>query len=450
MPNYVQLPGYNPGNQMINFDPLNKGIDAIVAGEKQGYDRTNATNFGNAMAANDPRAAMIAGAKIDPRLAMDAGLYGGKVQAQQNELALFPDKLKEVHNAAALSTAKLIAGQMQTFKDMPEGPARDAAVDKWFSSHDSDPEFAKDLKRIGVSDWRANPAQAVDVVHSTALGAQNADQQAFQRAQTAKANREKYGPDETVASFGPNAAQPQTLVQGGTTLKTQEQREAAANKLGLQPGSEPYKQLMVNGRLPDHDLPPREASIVDQNTKAIQAMDMISQKLDDAKNYNKEAFQGAGAGARAATVQSLPWFMPDEWRKGANATDQMRILETGRALGQAKTDAGARVTAYLEQLEMKLRGSPDMPQETRAELMDEAKKFIAQNRQLVYGQTQAILNRTAFKPGGMINPKDAPSGDGIKPAPTVLDEARKAIQSGANPDAVKQRLQKLGIDPGQL
>jgi hypothetical protein len=214
---------------------------------------------------------------------------------------------------------------------------------------------------------------------------------------------------------------------------------------------------MVNGKLPDHDLPPREASMVDANAKSIQAMDILDGKLKDAAGYSKDAFQGVLASARASIVQSLPWVMPNSAIKGANATKQMDIITTGQSLGQAKNDAGSRVTAFLEKLEQRLRAEPDMPQATRDELIAEARKFIKQNRDFAQRQNDAILNRTAFKPGANVNSPQPPDvGDGPSSAPDarreseLLNEARAGLSRGKNPNLVRQRLQQLGIDPGKL
>ncbi len=449
---YAPLPEYkNPANAMINFEPVSQALGDYSKGMTLAGESTAKINAANAMAAGDYTKAVGELAKVDPRAAMEVGMYPGKKEEQSQKLEK--------------TSRELLGAHAQTLSEMKDPAERAAAMTRWA---EGSPKVQAGLAKMGV-DWRSNPDLAIKSIYQDALGAQDPEQQRLIEAQTAKAMTEKVGPAESLVRIPPvgaagapgmaaSAAAPagQTIYKGGTTLQTQEERQAFADRNGIMPGTEPYKQLMVNGKLPDHDLPPREATMVDQNVKSIQAFDNLTQKLEDAKKYSGDAFQGAFAQARTSAVQSLPWIMPDAARKAANATEQMGILESGRALGQAKTDAGSRVTAYLEQLEMKLRASPNMPHETRVELMNEAQKFIAQNRDLAARQNTAILNRTAFKPGGGYvtpeGPPGAPGGQrgGIASEADALNQARAKISRGAKPELVIQRLRELGIDPGKL
>lgn len=192
---YTPLPAYRIDNAMINFKPMADGIDAFVKGEKQGYERTNAMAFGQAMADGDQKAAMIAGAKIDPRVAMEAGLYSGKKESQDLDIRL--------------QTAKLLSGHAQTILDMKDPEAQREAASKWLAS---DPKFANGLGKMGIPDWQADPIGSVKAIHAEALGAQDPEHQALVRAQTAHQSVMAGQPGASIVNINPGApgAQGQT------------------------------------------------------------------------------------------------------------------------------------------------------------------------------------------------------------------------------------------------
>jgi hypothetical protein len=120
----------------------------------------------------------------------------------------------------------------------------------------------------------------------------------------------------------------------------------------------------------------------------------------------------------------------DSWTKGANATTQMEILSQGQALGQAKADAGLRVSVYLEQVEQRLRANPNMPDATRQELLDRTRRFVQENRDFLAKQSEMIRNRSNFKPGALeqLQPPAAPDISQIGSTPTTASPQLNATQ----------------------
>lgn len=167
---YAKLPEYRIDNAMVDFSPIGKGAQAIAEGVQKSYDRTNRENFGNAMASGDTEGAMRSGALINPELAIKAGTY--KNQQETHEI----DYKKK--------TTEALGGHMQTIMDMKDPAEQAAASAKFFETHSADPKFAKDLARIGISDWRADPVGTVRTIHAAALGAQDPTAQAKTRAET--------------------------------------------------------------------------------------------------------------------------------------------------------------------------------------------------------------------------------------------------------------------------
>ena len=169
-----QLPAYQyPGNAMINFEPLGNAVDTYREGIGVAGKSTAQINAANAMARGDFQAAQAELAKVDPRAALDVGLY--------------PAQKEKVENEARLTTAKLLGGHAQTILDMTDPTAQRAAAEKWISS---DPKFASGLQKMGVADWQADPLAAVKAIHGEAVGAQEPGKHEKTRAETYKLTQE--------------------------------------------------------------------------------------------------------------------------------------------------------------------------------------------------------------------------------------------------------------------
>jgi len=151
---YAPLPAYQYGNAMVNFQPLTQAVDKYRAGMDAKYEGDAQREFANAMASGDYQAAQAAIGKVDPKLAMEAGMYPGKRATQDIDL-----RMKE---------AKELGGRAQSILDMPDGPEKIAAANQWFQS---DPRFQATFQKRGMTNWREDPLSVVRAIHGEALGA---------------------------------------------------------------------------------------------------------------------------------------------------------------------------------------------------------------------------------------------------------------------------------------
>lgn len=430
MAGYTPLPAYRIDNAMINFQPMSEGIDAVVKGERQGYERTNAMAFGQAMADGDQKAAMIAGAKIDPKVAMEAGLYA--------------DKQKQAQNDAKLSTAKLLGGQMQTFVDMKDPAEQRAAIEKWMTSHESDPSFAQDLKKLGVADWRADPLQAVKVIHSTAIGPQDAESQAKTKAQT----------EQALANAAENRAQATISypAKANSDNATARLHNAQADNLGSEGAG--YKDLHTRVTTE------RELRAEFEKHQTVKDYSVVRD------NYGK--VQGAAIDkSPAGDISMIFAYM--------KMLDPGSVVREGEfATAQNATGVPDRVTNLYNQV---LAGNR-LNNEQRKDFENQASRlYQVHERQYgaVRGQYEAIAKNARLDPRfvttdlGKVNqgevpaygsgparpgqaPGTVPNGkqntgrlpDGVS-ATEAISQARAAIAAGKDPALVIKRLQQLGV-----
>lgn len=431
---YAALPAYKVGNAM-NFEPLNQALDSYQAGAKLAGESSAKIAAANAMAAGDYTKAASELTKVDPMAAL-----AFKMQ---------PYKEQEAQNSIEQSTRSLLGGTAEALAAIQDPTQRQATAQKIFAS---DPRWKAGADKLGID--VNNTDAMIAAIRAEALGPINQTAKAAQEAQTARNLVVQTEPGVTLhgltpqpAAGGATMAPPSTtpLVRGGLTNKTMEDRQAMAGAMGLQPGTPKYEAWVLNGKDPTSDLSPRETQIVDANQKQIQAMEILKGKLNDAKQYSSQAYQGFTAPWFAGIVQATPWLPWGEQRQAANATKQMDIITQGQALGQAKNDAGSRVTAYLERVEQRLRAEPNMPDVTRQELLDKAMQYIDQNLNFTRAQTDAIINRTNFKPPGAQGYAPGPTGNrqvyipsepqsGPATGPTVQGKNAGQLPQGAIPE----------------
>lgn len=420
MAGYVQLPAYRVDNAMVNFDQFNQGMDAVVKGEKQRYERTNAQEFGNAMARGDGNAAMIAGARIDPKVAMDAGLYAGKKESQDNELRM--------------QTAKMLGGHAQTILDIKDPDAQKQAATKWLGS---DPKFSSGLGRMGMPDWTTDPVGAVKLIHGEALGAQEPEKRALMQAEAAKASTMQLEPGNKAVNINansPNAGAGQTIAGGELSMKTPGERAQVATNMGLKPGTVEYNAVVANGKLPDV-VPDHKA--IQAADEQVRAADSLVLNLKTALDYSKSASSGLGAqlGPLANTTFG--------GTAGTRAAAQFDNVVQSAVLPGLKALFGARVTNIDVQLSKDLAGASTQPPEVREAILKRAVNRANELRAEKDQEAKQLRTGTYYKPGGGATLPQTGETSSIR-------DAREAIAKGANRDAVIKRLQENGIDPAGL
>ncbi len=361
-----------PSNAMVNFEPLNAALGDYGKGMDAEYKGQAGRDFGNAMANGDTAGAQIAGAKIDPRLAMDAGLYSGKLEEQSQKLEK--------------GMRELLGSHAQTLSEMPDPAQRAAALNKWV---DSSPRVAAGLTKLGV-DWKVNPDLAIKSIYQDALGAQDPEHQKLVQAQTGKANRETIEPGNRVVDFSPGQTQGRTVVQGDLSMKTPGERAQVARNMGLAEDSPDFKAIVVNGKLPD--VVPDHKEIRAADDKIINTKHLVND-LETALQTSK-TFTG-GLSATAAPV--LNAFGGTE---NSRAVKDFDNLVQNSVLPNLKSTFGARVTNVDVLLMKDLAGAASMPQENREKVLNRA---IARAKEIQAEQernAEQLRNRDYYKAGG--------------------------------------------------
>ncbi|WP_336802505.1 hypothetical protein [Kaistia sp. MMO-174] len=183
----------------------------------------------------------------------------------------------------------------------------------------------------------------------------------------------------------------------------------------------------------------------DENAQAGQG---VINALTRAKDLNDQAYSGWAAGPRGY-VSSL-------WGSEAGqATQELDNVVTAQALDQLKSTFGAAPTEGERKILLDIQGSVNQAPEVRKRIYDRA--IAAAQRRIDFNRKQAAALRSGqyYSPdyAGPAFSDQVPQGGGQQGAldtSSAIDLARQAIQAGADPQAVIERLQQAGIDPGGL
>jgi hypothetical protein len=286
---------------------------------------------------------------------------------------------------------------------------------------------------------------------------------ALQRAAAARASE---GPLEKASqrakaaeTFGltPGSPEHKTYVLTGelpaanTTVQAQtEQRKAAAQSLGLTPDNPAYNSFVLTGKMPREDQAPLTATdkrAILEADEAVQTNRAGITALDEAMRISPQAHTGIGASLRAKAGNMLPDAMvPDRIasKDSSAATANYENLVLGQALGQLKATFGAAPTEGERKILLELQASADKPDNVRQDILRRA-KTLAENR-LKFNQERA----DQLRGGSYYKPQPTRQSATSQPQGDPLAAARDAIQRGADPAAVRQRLQQNGIDPSGL
>lgn len=464
---YAPLPAYRVDNAMVNFQPLNQGIAAVAKGEQQNYDRTNAAAFGNAMATGDSQGAMIAGAKIDPKLAMDAGLYPLKKTSLEQENETKAQAIEKNYRS-------LIGSHAQTLTEMKDPSERAAALGRWVQG---EPKVAKGLERMGI-DWKANPDAAIKSIYQDALGAQDPEQQKKIIAETtralvmpAPAGTDLVGLPQAPGQTG------QTIHTAGAKLNPDyEYLDPANPQAGVRPrpgGNADTKQLekqqaaRANLDATNQNLDLLLSNIRELHTPAT---------TDDKGNVIDAGHTHPGLGGNfglSGKVFNMPGgeasnaFAKLEQlraRGGFEALNAMRqASKTGGALGAVSDAEGKQLQnsfAALQSAQGEENVKKELAKVLRQVEMSKQRINAAYERQYnnpgptAPGQPAQYSGSQGQAQSGPAIGNTRKDNTGRAPDAASVNEsmarARDAIAKGADPQAVAKRLRDAGIDPSGL
>lgn len=347
------------------------------------------------------------------------------------------------------------------------------------------PTDAAGLSQLGARVGEYNPQLGLSLAQLGMNAGQReqdrerqARQDAFQREQAAQAQKnadrafglqqrqfaenQDYTPQERAAmasQYGIQQGTPEfkafvltgALPTGNTTVQAQtEQRKAAAAGLGLTPENPAYNSYVLTGKMPREDQAPLTATdkrAILEADEAVQTNRAGITALDEAMRISPQAHTGIGASLRAKAGNMLPDAMvPDRIasKDSSAATANYENLVLGQALGQLKATFGAAPTEGERKILLELQASADKPDNVRQDILRRA-KTLAENR-LKFNQERA----DQLRGGSYYKPQPTRQSATSQPQGDPLAAARDAIQRGADPAAVRQRLQQNGIDPSGL
>lgn len=329
------------------------------------------------------------------------------------------------------------------------------------------PQLGLSLAQLGMNagqreqDRERQARQDTFQREQAAQAQKNADR-AFGLQQRQFAENQDYTPQERAAmasQYGIQQGTPEfkafvltgALPTGNTTVQAQtEQRKAAAASLGLTPENPAYNSYVLTGKMPREDQSPLTATdkkAILEADEAVQTNRAGITALDEAMRISPQAHTGIGASLRAKAGNMLPDAMvPDRIasKDSSAATANYENLVLGQALGQLKATFGAAPTEGERKILLELQASADKPDNVRQDILRRA-KTLAENR-LKFNQERA----DQLRGGSYYKPQPTRQSATSQPQGDPLAAARDAIQRGADPAAVRQRLQQNGIDPSGL
>lgn len=193
----------------------------------------------------------------------------------------------------------------------------------------------------------------------------------------------------------------------------------------------------------------RKAYREDQET-AIN-LDATIGRLDEAIALVPNAFEGAGAGARGYVGTNLPdWIVHDSIAnpQQAKATSELqKILNLEAVQAMAQNLKGATTNFELQEFQ-RILADPTAPNDVKL-------RTIQRMKQLAENQLALSRQRIDEFEGGQEQQQAIPQQSGVGTGNTAdeqqaINGAIDAINRGADPALVRQRLEQFGIDPAVL
>lgn len=223
-------------------------------------------------------------------------------------------------------------------------------------------------------------------------------------------------------------------------------REAEIRRRGLDPNDPTSQRYILTGQLPDPEIKADERKMIAEAEDQKIELSGTIESLRRARELAPQAYSGFGAGIRGTLGANLPGpgVIFDESR--AKATTELgKLLSMEAIAAMSASLKGATTDNELKQFTNILadaNASPELKMRTidRMLRLAETKSATADDR------IKGIRSKTYFQPQKATTPAQQ---QGQNPSP-LIDEARKAIANGADPEKVKARLKERGIDPGAL
>jgi hypothetical protein len=199
-------------------------------------------------------------------------------------------------------------------------------------------------------------------------------------------------------------------------------------------------------------LSPSERKAKRESENNLLNLDATVGRLNSALSLVDNAFSGVGAGARGYLGTNLPDVMVDDRiadPERAKATRELQgLLNLEAVQTMAQTLAGATTDFEMQEFK-RILADPTAPPDLKRRTI---------NRMLELAQKQANLERERIQEfngeaqpqGRQEMPQSATGTGNTQDEQNIINMAIDALNKGADPIAVRQRLEQYGVDPAVL
>lgn len=212
--------------------------------------------------------------------------------------------------------------------------------------------------------------------------------------------------------------------QGDSNVSAQiTERQAAAQRLGLDPNDPAYKSFVLTGRMPREDQAPLTATdkkaileaddAVMVNQTVIDQLESVINPGADGKSINDTAGYGWNADIQSWLARNDGKNVFDD-RQG-QATTELKNIVLGQALSSLKSTFGAAPTEGERKILIELQASVDKTPKERGAIIKRAIDLAKMRLKFNEERAKGLRGQTYYKPGGNQSGSVGTVPDGVTP-----------------------------------
>jgi len=212
--------------------------------------------------------------------------------------------------------------------------------------------------------------------------------------------------------------------QGDSNVSAQiTERQAAAQRLGLDPNDPAYKSFVLTGRMPREDQAPLTATdkkaileaddAVMVNQTVIDQLESVINPGADGKSINDTAGYGWNADIQSWLARNDGKNVFDD-RQG-QATTELKNIVLGQALSSLKSTFGAAPTEGERKILIELQASVDKTPKERGAIIKRAVDLAKMRLKFNEERAKGLRGQTYYKPGGNQSGSVGTVPDGVTP-----------------------------------
>lgn len=199
-------------------------------------------------------------------------------------------------------------------------------------------------------------------------------------------------------------------------------------------------------------MTPSERKAYREDQEAALNLEATVKRLDEAMALAPNVYEGVGAGIRGAIGVNLPdGMVPDALanRQQAMATSELqKILNLEAVQAMAQNLKGATTNFELQEFQ-RILADPTAPNEIKMRTIQRMKQ-LAENQLALSRQRIGEFEGAEGGDGGVQQQQSATGTGNTPDEQDAINRAIDAINRGADPEMVRQRLEQFGIDPAVL